>query len=75
MVGNKKMDSLCACATVHLVNIALYPQIKRCRLNLHPSPVPTARKSYVKSTCCKEIDPINKKLSEVDLEIHCTPNG
>ena len=71
MVGNKKKDSLCACATVHLVNVALYPQIER--FSLHLSPVPTARRRYIKSTCCKEIDPINEKLSEVDLD--CTPNG
>ena len=64
MVGDKK-NGLFACATVHLVNIALYPQTVA---GLHLSPVPTTRKSYVTNTCCEEIDAMNEILSEVDSE-------
>ena len=53
------------------IHITLYPQIVA---GLHLSLVPTARKSYDKSTCCEEIDPMNEKLSEVDSETQSIPD-
>ena len=66
-LGNNEWSKIkrIACAPVQqciLIHITLYPQIVA---GLHLSPVPTAHKSYVKSTCCEEIDLINEKLSEV----------
>ena len=59
------------CKSVFLIHITLYPQIVA---GLHLSPVPSARKSYDKSTCCEEIDPMSEKLSEVDSETQSIPD-